>query len=141
MRRGRLFPCGDAAHIVLPTGAKGAASCVDYLWTGLSRYDPDHDRHCERALARAWKARRFSWWFTPFLQQFPDNSAFDLRVQRVELAFLSDSEATQATLAVSCAVLPYCRRPLGGQNIFFRPEIRAETTIPLNRLAPRPVPD
>jgi len=34
----RLFLCGDAAHIVPPTGAKGlntAASDVHYLYTGL----------------------------------------------------------------------------------------------------------
>ncbi len=37
MRWGRLFLCGDAAHIVPPTGAKGlnpAASDVDYLYNG-----------------------------------------------------------------------------------------------------------
>jgi p-hydroxybenzoate 3-monooxygenase len=44
MRWGRLFLCGDAAHIVPPTGAKGlntAASDVHYLF-GLVKYY--HDR-------------------------------------------------------------------------------------------------
>ena len=38
MRWGRLFLCGDAAHIVPPTGAEGlntAASDVHYLFEGL----------------------------------------------------------------------------------------------------------
>jgi p-hydroxybenzoate 3-monooxygenase len=38
MRWGQLFLCGDAAHIVPPTGAKGlntAASDVNYLYRGL----------------------------------------------------------------------------------------------------------
>jgi p-hydroxybenzoate 3-monooxygenase len=41
MRWGRLFLCGDAAHIVPPTGAKGlnlAASDVHYLFEGLTEY-------------------------------------------------------------------------------------------------------
>jgi p-hydroxybenzoate 3-monooxygenase len=41
MRWGRLFLCGDAAHIVPPTGAKGlntAASDVNYLYNGLRKF-------------------------------------------------------------------------------------------------------
>jgi p-hydroxybenzoate 3-monooxygenase len=41
MRWGRLFLCGDAAHIVPPTGAKGlnlAASDVHYLYEGLVEF-------------------------------------------------------------------------------------------------------
>ena len=44
MRWGRLFLCGDAAHIVPPTGAKGlnsAASDVHYLYHGLRTYFAD----------------------------------------------------------------------------------------------------
>ena len=46
MRWGRLFLCGDAAHIVPPTGAKGlnlAASDVYYLWQALQRHYHEND--------------------------------------------------------------------------------------------------
>jgi len=46
MRWGRLFLCGDAAHIVPPTGAKGlntAASDVNYLYRGLAQWYEDND--------------------------------------------------------------------------------------------------
>ena len=67
MRWGQLFLCGDAAHIVPPTGAKGlntAASDVHYLFEGMKAWytnqDADGlDRYSERALDRVWKAERF----------------------------------------------------------------------------------
>ena len=68
MQFGRLFLAGDAAHIVPPTGAKGlnlAASDVRYLYDGLREHYLDKssaglDAYSERALARIWKAERFS---------------------------------------------------------------------------------
>jgi len=48
MRWGRLFLCGDAAHIVPPTGAKGlnlAASDVYYLSRALQQHYVDRDDH------------------------------------------------------------------------------------------------
>jgi p-hydroxybenzoate 3-monooxygenase len=115
MRFGRLFLCGDAAHIVPPTGAKGlntAASDVHYLYQALVRYyqakDEDGiDRYSEQALARVWKAERFSWWMTTLLHRFPDQSAFDLRIQAAELAFLRDNEAAQKVMAENYVGLPY----------------------------------
>ncbi|MGR3540053.1 MAG: 4-hydroxybenzoate 3-monooxygenase, partial [Hasllibacter sp.] len=98
MRWGRLFLVGDAAHIVPPTGAKGlnlAASDVAYLSEGLIRYysgDPGPlDAYSGRALARVWKAERFSWWFTALTHRFPGQSPFDDRMRRAELAYLKDS--------------------------------------------------
>jgi len=75
MRWGRLFLCGDAAHIVPPTGAKGlntAASDIHYLYHGLVQMFEEGDsegldQYSERALARVWKAERFSWWMTNLL--------------------------------------------------------------------------
>lgn len=115
MRWGRLFLCGDAAHIVPPTGAKGlntAASDVHYLYQGLKRWyqdqDPDGlDRYSERALARVWKAERFSWWFSTLMHRFPDQSDFDLRMQQAELAFLRDNDAAQKAMAENYVGLPY----------------------------------
>lgn len=115
MRWGRLFLCGDAAHIVPPTGAKGlntAASDVHYLYTGLTQFYQDKDsdgidRYSERALARVWKAERFSWWMTSLLHRFPDQSPFDLRMQGAEMAFLRDNEDAQRVLATNYVGLPY----------------------------------
>ncbi len=115
MRWGRLFLVGDAAHIVPPTGAKGlnlAASDVHYLHRGLSRFYAEGDaegldRYSERALARVWKAERFSWWFSSLLHRYPDQSAFDLRIQRAELEFLASNAAAQTAMAENYVGLPY----------------------------------
>lgn len=115
MRWGRLFLCGDAAHIVPPTGAKGlntAASDVHYLYNGLRQfYEEDDsegiDRYSERALARVWKAERFSWWFSSLLHRYPDQSAFDLRMQTAELEFLRTNRAAQQAMAENYVGLPY----------------------------------
>ena len=115
MRWGRLFLCGDAAHIVPPTGAKGlntAASDVHYLYNALRQHYEDGDdegieRYSERALARVWKTQRFSWWFTSLTHRFPEASGFDARMQRAELAFLRDNEAAQKAMAESYVGLPY----------------------------------
>jgi p-hydroxybenzoate 3-monooxygenase len=115
MRWGRLFLCGDAAHIVPPTGAKGlnlAASDVYYLYHGLVRHYLDHDdqgidTYSQKALARVWKATRFSWWFTTTMHRFPDQSEFDQRMQETELDFLEASRAAQTALAENYVGLPY----------------------------------
>ena len=108
LRFGRLFLVGDAAHIVPPTGAKGlnlAASDVHYLieaLTGFFRTGQDSAlaHYSPRALARIWKAERFSWWFTSLLHRFDGaESAFDERLRGAELAYLMQSEAAQAALA------------------------------------------
>ena len=115
MRWGRLFLCGDAAHIVPPTGAKGlnlAASDVYYLWQALQQHYLEQDdrgleTYSETALARVWKAERFSWSMTRLLHRFPDQSEFDLRMQRAELEYLESSVAAQAALAENYVGLPY----------------------------------
>jgi len=115
MRWGRLFLCGDAAHIVPPTGAKGlntAASDVHYLFEALRQwYETGKDAgiiaYSDRALARVWKAERFSWWFTSLMHRFPDQSDFDLRMQRAEIEFLRSSPAAQHVLAENYVGLPY----------------------------------
>jgi len=115
MQWGRLFLCGDAAHIVPPTGAKGlntAASDVHYLYNALHQLYLDKDgngieNYSTKALARVWKAERFSWWMTSMLHRFPDQSGFDLRIQRAELEFLRENESAQASLAINYVGLPY----------------------------------
>lgn len=115
MRWGRLFLCGDAAHIVPPTGAKGlntAASDVHYLSQGLIAYyrgdgTEGIDGYSAKALARVWKAERFSWWMTSLLHRFPGQSDFDMKMQQAEVAFLKDNANAQAVLAQNYVGLPY----------------------------------
>lgn len=115
MQWGRLFLCGDAAHIVPPTGAKGlntAASDVHYLYNGLRQFyetgDPAGiDSYSQKALARVWKAERFSWWFSSLMHRFPDQSEFDLKMQVAELEFLRSNEAAQRAMAENYVGLPY----------------------------------
>ncbi|MFY0648674.1 4-hydroxybenzoate 3-monooxygenase, partial [Sulfitobacter geojensis] len=103
MRWGRLFLCGDAAHIVPPTGAKGlntAASDVNYLYNGLCDFYENNstdgiDAYSQKALARVWKTERFSWWFSSLMHTYPDQSAFDLKMQTAEIEFLRTNKAAQ----------------------------------------------
>ena len=115
MRWGRLFLCGDAAHIVPPTGAKGlntAASDVHYLFNGLRDYYENNstdgiDSYSEKALARVWKAERFSWWFSSLMHIYPDQSEFDTKMQVAEIEFLRSNEAAQKSMAENYVGLPY----------------------------------
>ncbi len=115
MRWGRLFLCGDAAHIVPPTGAKGlnlAASDVHYLYEGLAAFygagkTDALDAYSERALARVWKAERFSWWFTSLMHRFPEQTGFDRRMQQAEIDFLRTNAAAQKAMAENYVGLPY----------------------------------
>ena len=114
MRHGRLFLAGDAAHIVPPIGAKGlnlAASDVAYLsdalidWyqrgseTGLTQY-------ADKALARVWKAERFSWSLTKLMHRFPEDGPFERRMQIAELDYLAGSRAMQTAIAENYVGLP-----------------------------------
>jgi p-hydroxybenzoate 3-monooxygenase len=114
MRWGRLFLAGDAAHIVPPTGAKGmnlAVSDVIMLAQALERHyaegdDEGIDGYSARALARVWKAERFSWWFTTLTHRFPEADGFSRRIQTAELEYLRGSRAAQTVLAENYVGLP-----------------------------------
>ncbi len=115
MRYGRLFLAGDAAHIVPPTGARGlnsAASDIYYLYHAmLDHYkngdDSGLDGYSKKALARIWKAQRFSWWMTMLLHRFPNNIPYDDRLQETEMSYLFSSEAAQRSLAENYVGLPF----------------------------------
>ncbi|WP_295315541.1 4-hydroxybenzoate 3-monooxygenase [Roseobacter sp.] len=115
MRWGRLFLCGDAAHIVPPTGAKGlntAASDIHYLYNGLKDFYENGDTqgidgYSEKALKRIWKAERFSWWFSSLMHRYPDQSEFDLKMQIAEIEFLRSNDAAQRAMAENYVGLPY----------------------------------
>ncbi len=107
MRHGRLFLAGDSAHIVPPTGAKGlnlAASDVAYLSTALIAFFARGDEeglaaYQAKALARIWKAERFSWYLTKLMHRFPEDGSFEHRMQAAELDYLAHSEAMQRVIA------------------------------------------
>jgi p-hydroxybenzoate 3-monooxygenase len=115
LRFGTMFLAGDAAHIVPPTGAKGlnlAASDVHYLFDALRDFYFDKSEaglssYSSRALARIWKAERFSWWMTGLLHNFPDANDFDQKVRQAELEYLVESEAASKSLAENYVGLPY----------------------------------
>ncbi|MBR0717119.1 4-hydroxybenzoate 3-monooxygenase [Bradyrhizobium liaoningense] len=115
MSYGRLFLAGDAAHIVPPTGARGlnsAASDIYYLYHAmLAHYQKGDDSGLEgysaKALARIWKAQRFSWWMTMMLHRFPDRIEYEDRLQQTELSYLFSSEAAQRMLAENYVGLPF----------------------------------
>ena len=103
----RLFLAGDAAHIVPPTGAKGlnlAASDVYYLSRAFINFFKRDDEsllqeYSRTALARVWKAERFSWWMTRLLHLFPDQNNFEQNLQAAEFDYLQSSAAAKVTLA------------------------------------------
>ena len=115
MRFGRMFLAGDAAHIVPPTGAKGlnlAASDVHYLSHALREFYAEKssagiDAYSSTALARVWKAVRFSWWMTSMMHKFPDQGEFGARIQLAELDYLVSSKAATASLSENYVGLPF----------------------------------
>jgi p-hydroxybenzoate 3-monooxygenase len=106
MRFGQLFLVGDAAHIVPPTGAKGlnlAAADVRVLCEAILEYyrggsETLLDEYSKRALARVWKATRFSWWFTTLTHKFSEES-FAHQMQLAELDYMAESSAAAMAFA------------------------------------------
>jgi len=106
MRFGRLFLVGDAAHIVPPTGAKGlnlAVADVRVLYQAMVEYyragnETLLHEYSARALARVWKATRFSWWFTTLMHRFSDES-FAYKMQLAELEYITGSQAAALAFA------------------------------------------
>lgn len=114
MRHGRLLLCGDSAHIVPPTGAKGlnlAASDVYYAVEALVGFfrknQPDAIvAYSDRALARVWKSQRFSWSLTKLMHRFPDDGPFERAMQVAELDYIANSRAAQTSIAENYVGLP-----------------------------------
>ena len=114
MRHGSLLLCGDAAHIVPPTGAKGlnlAASDVHYACEALAGWFKRNDAdavagYSERALARVWKSERFSWSLTKLMHRFPEDGPFERKMQVAELEYIASSVAAQTAIAENYVGLP-----------------------------------
>jgi p-hydroxybenzoate 3-monooxygenase len=114
MRHGALLLCGDAAHIVPPTGAKGlnlAASDVHYAAEALAGFFVRNDSegiagYSARALARVWKSERFSWSLTRLMHRFPEDGPFERAMQVAELEYIASSRAAQTSIAENYVGLP-----------------------------------
>ena len=114
MCHGSLLLCGDAAHIVPPTGAKGlnlAASDVHYAAEALVAYFKRSDTdgisaYSAKALARVWKSERFSWSLTKLMHRFPEDGPFERAMQVAELDYIASSRAAQTAIAENYVGLP-----------------------------------
>ncbi len=114
MRYGSLLLCGDSAHIVPPTGAKGlnlAASDVHYAAEALTGYFRRNDAaaiagYSDKALARVWKAERFSWSLTRLMHRFPEDGPFERAMQVAELDYIASSRPAQTSIAENYVGLP-----------------------------------
>ncbi|WP_439533518.1 4-hydroxybenzoate 3-monooxygenase [Polymorphobacter sp.] len=114
MRHGSLLLCGDSAHIVPPTGAKGlnlAASDVHYAVEALAGWFRHHDAdaiagYSAKALARVWKSERFSWSLTRLMHRFPEDGPFERAMQVAELDYIASSRAAQTSIAENYVGLP-----------------------------------
>jgi p-hydroxybenzoate 3-monooxygenase len=107
MQHGSLYLAGDAAHIVPPTGAKGlnlAVADVRVLAEAIGSFYSDGstdalDAYSETCLRRVWRVQHFSWWMTSMLHTVDGASAFERRLQRAQLDYVTSSEAGARTLA------------------------------------------
>ncbi|MAH64641.1 MAG: 4-hydroxybenzoate 3-monooxygenase [SAR324 cluster bacterium] len=114
LRFGTMFICGDAAHIVPPTGAEGlnlAASDVFYLFNAIQEYYEENsesglEAYSKKVLSRVWKAVRFSWWMTTVMHRFPDTGTFGQKIQEAELHYLTSSTPATQSLAENYVGLP-----------------------------------
>ena len=88
-----------------------AAADVRVLYQALSEHyrsgsETLLEEYSPRALARVWKATRFSWWLTTLLHKFSDE-ALARKLQLAELEYLCESEAACKAVAENYAGLPW----------------------------------
>ena len=115
MRHGSLLLCGDAAHIVPPTGAKGlnlAVSDARVLARAIEDYyerqsNDRLERYSEICLRRIWKTVRYSTMMTGLLHRFPEHDAFTRELQLTELDYILGSQSAQRSIAEQYIGLPF----------------------------------
>ncbi len=113
MQYGRLFLCGDAAHIVPPTGAKGLNLAVNdarLLAAALSRHfdagaDDGLAGYTDNALRRVWRAQDFSNYMTQLLHDL-GGGAFEQGLQLSRLDYIARSSSAARSLAENYVGLP-----------------------------------
>ena len=113
LQHGRLFLCGDAAHIVPPTGAKGLNLAVNdarLLAAALhDRFESGDEARLEAysrtALRRVWRAQDFSNYMTQLLHNL-GGGAFEHGLQVSRLEYITRSESAARSLAENYVGLP-----------------------------------
>ncbi|TFZ04807.1 4-hydroxybenzoate 3-monooxygenase [Ramlibacter rhizophilus] len=114
MQWGRLFLAGDAAHIVPPTGAKGLNSAFADIKV-LARALVAHYRegagerlaqYSDTCLRRMWLVQRFSAGLCTMTHQFPEHSPFLRRIQRADLAYMTDTRPGRLQFSENFTGLP-----------------------------------
>jgi len=107
LRHGCLFSCGDVAHLVPATGAKGLNLAVADVRLLAEAFGAWYERgdgtlldaYSDACLQRVWRVQHFSAWLTRLLHIFPGQDAFQSRLQLAELEYLAASRAARTTLA------------------------------------------
>jgi p-hydroxybenzoate 3-monooxygenase len=106
MQHGRLFLCGDAAHIVPPTGAKGLNLAVnDARLLAAALASGNTDRYTETALRRVWRAQDFSNYMTQLLHDL-GGGEFQQGLQLSRIDYVARSENAARSLAENYVGLP-----------------------------------
>ena len=106
MQHERLFLCGDAAHIVPPTGAKGLNLAVnDARLLDAALAADDTAGYTERALRRVWRAQDFSSYMTQLLHDL-GGGPFQQQLQLSRLDYIARSEHAARSLAENYVGLP-----------------------------------
>ena len=82
-------------------------SCGDCWSHYQESSEAGFDAYSTHALARVWKAVRFSWWMTTMLHRFPETGDFDQKIQEAELDYVTRSRAASTMIAENYVGLPY----------------------------------
>src|SRR3954451_10675229 len=109
MQHQKLYLCGDAAHIVPPTGAKGLNTAMAdvYLLAHSIGSESKLAEYSSRALERVWRVQHFSWWMTSMLHRFEGDDDFQMRLQLSQLRYTTSSLAQATALAQNYVGLPF----------------------------------
>ena len=84
---------------------------MTYLADALIAWRRDGDEaglkaYPAKALARVWKAERFSWYLTGLMHRFPDTGPFERAMQVAELDYIAGSRAMRTAIAENYVGLP-----------------------------------
>lgn len=72
-----------------------------------AKSDPDAiTAYSDKALARVWKAERFSWSLTRLMHRFPEDGPFERAMQVAELDYIAGSHAARTSIAENYVGLP-----------------------------------
>ncbi len=109
MQHQKLFLCGDAAHIVPPTGAKGLNTAMAdvYLLANSIGDEAKLAEYSSRALERVWRVQHFSWWMTSMLHRFAGDDDFQMKIQLSQLRYTTSSVAQATALAENYVGMPF----------------------------------